>query len=87
MSEAAIWSHDVRAAMARLTTPTLIVHADHAASGEIPRVLFETIPAGRKQLVWLESQNQLQFYEDPITIDQVVPHVARFLSGGEDGAE
>jgi fermentation-respiration switch protein FrsA (DUF1100 family) len=83
MSEAAIWSHDVRPVMARLTTPTLMVHADRAASGpQIPRDLFEIIPAGRKELVWLGSQSQLQFYEDPITIDQVAPHVARFFSNG-----
>lgn len=83
MSEAAIWNHDVRAAMTRLNTPTLMVHADRAASGpQIPRDLFEMIPAARKELVWLGSQNQLQFYEDPITIDQVVPHVARFFSNG-----
>lgn len=88
MSEAAIWSHDVRPIMARLTTPTLMVHADRAASGpQIPRDLFEIIPASRKKLVWLGSQNQLQFYEDPITIDQVVPHVARFFSGGPEHAE
>jgi fermentation-respiration switch protein FrsA (DUF1100 family) len=83
MSEAAIWSYDVRPVIARLTTPALIVHAGRAASGpQIPRDLFEIIPAARKELVWLGSQNQLQFYEDPITIDQVVPHVARFFSNG-----
>jgi dienelactone hydrolase len=88
MSEAAIWSHDVRSVMARLTTPTLMVHADRAASGpQIPRDLFEIIRAARKELVWLGPQNQLQFYEDPITIDQVVPHVARFFSGGSDRAQ
>ncbi|MET3912140.1 dienelactone hydrolase [Bradyrhizobium sp. S3.3.6] len=88
MSEGAIWSHDVRAVIAGLATPTLMVHADRAASGpQIPRDLFEMIPAARKKLVWLGSQNQLQFYEDPITIDQVVPHVARFFSGGADRAE
>jgi hypothetical protein len=80
MSEAAIWSHDVRPVMARLTTPTLMVHSDRAASGpQIPRDLFALIPAARKELVWLGSENQLQFYEDPLTIDQVVPHLVRFF--------
>lgn len=87
MSEAGIWSHDVRTIMARLTAPTLMVHADRAASGpQIPRDLFETIPAACKELVWLGSQNQLQFYEDPITIDQVVPHVALFFTNFSNGA-
>ena len=82
MSEAGIWGHDVRPVAARLATPTLMVHADRAASGpQIPRALFEAIPATRKELVWLGTQNQMQFYEDPLTIDQVVPHVARFFAG------
>lgn len=88
MSEAGIWGHDVRPLAARLTTPTLMVHADRAASGpQIPRTLFETIPAVDKELVWLGSQNQMQFYEDPLTIDQVVPHVARFFTGLSDRAQ
>lgn len=82
MSEAGIWSHDVRETLSSLTTPTLMVHADRAASGpQVPRDLFAAIPAPRKELVWLGSQNQLQFYEDPITIDQTVPHVVRFFDG------
>lgn len=86
MSEAAIWTHDVRPVIARLTKPTLMVHADRAASGpQVPKDLFEIIPATRKELVWLGSQNQLQFYEDPITIDQVVRRVARFFSSSTDG--
>lgn len=88
MSEAGIWGHDVRPIAARLSTPTLMVHADRAASGsQIPRLLFETIPAARKELVWLGTQNQMQFYEDPLTIDQVVPHVARFFAGRSERAE
>lgn len=88
MSEAGIWGHDVRPVAAGLTTPTLMVHADRAASGpQIPRTLFEAIPATRKELVWLGAQNQMQFYEDPLTIDQVVPHVARFFAGRSDRAE
>ena len=82
MSEAGIWGHDVREDLSRLATPTLMLHADRAASGaQVPRDLFAMIPAARKELVWLGSQNQLQFYEDPITIDQTVPHVARFFDG------
>ena len=79
MSEAGLWGHRVDHAMARLRTPTLMVHADRAASGpEIPRRLFASIPAADKALVWLGPENQMQFYEDPLTIDRVVPELARF---------
>ena len=28
-----------------------------------------------KQAVWLEGRNQIQFYQDPLTIDMVIPHI------------
>lgn len=81
MSEADIWGHRVDASLPKLATPTLMVHADRAASGpEIPRKLFEIIPASNKRLAWLPGRNQLQFYEDPLTIDAVVPEVVRFFA-------
>lgn len=80
MSEAELWTTRTDLAMAQLTTPTLMIHADRAASGpQVPRTLFESVPAQRKELVWLGAQTQFQFYEDPITIDAVVSHLARFL--------
>ena len=80
MSEADIWGHQVDAVMQRLHTPTIMVHANRAASGPVvSRKLFEQIPARKKELAWLSDQNQMQFYEDPVTIDQVAPQLARFF--------
>ena len=79
-SEAGIWGHRVDHALLKLTTPTLMVHADRAASGPvIPRKLFDLIPAGRKELVWLGDQVQFQFYEEPETIDRATEHVAAWF--------
>lgn len=80
MSELDIWGHQVDAIAQQLKTPTLMVHADRAASGPaLPRKLFEQMPAHNKKLVWLGGQNQMQFYEDPVTIDFVVPHIRDFF--------
>lgn len=80
MSEAEIWGHQIDAVMKQLQTPTVMVHANRAASGPaVPRRLFELIPAAKKELVWLSDQNQMQFYEDPLTIDLVAPQIARFF--------
>ena len=80
MSEADIWGHQVDTVMRQLQTPTLMIHANRAASGPaVPRQLFEQIPARKKELVWLSDQNQMQFYEDPVTIDQVAPQLACFF--------
>lgn len=78
MSEADIWGWDIRKTASKINTPTLMVHADHAASGpNIPRTVFAKMKASDKQLVWLKNANQLQFYEDPLTIDRAADEVAR----------
>jgi len=80
MSERELWSQRTDLAVTRLHTPTLMIHADFAASGpQVPRTLFDAIPATHKELVWLGNQSQFQFYEDPITIDTAVAQIARFL--------
>jgi hypothetical protein len=33
--------------------------------------VFDLVPAEGKKLVWLGARNQLQFCEDPLTIDLV----------------
>jgi uncharacterized protein len=77
MSEADIWGHRIDTQLKRLDKPTLMVHSDRAASGpKIPRQLFEVIATKDKQAVWFEGRNQIQFYQDPLTIDMVIPHVA-----------
>ena len=82
MSEELIWGHDVRPAAARLTVPTLMVHANGAASGpEIPRQIFEGIASERKHLVWLGEQVQFQFYDDPVTIAAASDEIAAWFSG------
>lgn len=81
MSEADIWGHRIDLQLQRLTKPVLMIHSERAASGpQIPRKLFEVIASKDKQQVWLDGRNQIQFYQDPITIDMVVPHLARFFS-------
>ncbi|QPC95903.1 alpha/beta hydrolase [Mesorhizobium sp. INR15] len=80
MSEAELWTTRTDIAVTKLTTPTLMVHADRAASGpKVPRDLFAAIPAVQKQLLWLGTQTQFQFYEDPITIDAATKWVSDYF--------
>ena len=80
MSEAELWTTRTDLAMAKLVTPTLMIHADRAAGGpKVPRALFDALPAKHKKLVWLGAQTQFQFYEDPITIDAATHHLATFF--------
>jgi len=84
MSEADIWGHNVAEVMKNLNTPTLMIHANRAASGPVvPKELFALIPAKKKELVFMADQNQMMFYEDPITIDSVAPKVAAFFKSSQ----
>ena len=72
-------SIDVAAPMFK--TPVLMVHSDRAASGvKVPREIFEKFSSSDKTQVWLAGHSQLQFYEDPITIDLVKPHLKSFFA-------
>ena len=80
MSEANIWGHRIDLAAPKLMTPVLMVHSDRAASGaKVPREIFDKFSSSDKTQVWLAGHSQLQFYEDPITIDLVKPHLKAFF--------
>ncbi|MEP7198098.1 MAG: alpha/beta hydrolase [Saprospiraceae bacterium] len=80
MSELELWTTNIADDMKNLKLPTLVVHADKAATGsEIPRKLFVLIPAKNKKLVWLGSQIQFQFYEESLTIDKTISEIIKFL--------
>ena len=77
MSEADIWGHRIDEQLKRLDKPALMVHSDRAASGpKIPRQMFELIASKDKKAVWFEGRNQIQFYQDALTIDMVIPHLS-----------
>lgn len=81
MNEAAIWGHRSDLAVPELKLPVLILHADQAASGPtVPKAIFAAIGSSEKELIWLGERNQMQFYEDPLTIDLVTGHLTKFFN-------
>ena len=80
MTKANIWGHRIDLAASKLKNPVLMVHSDRAASGaKVPREIFANFSSSDKTQVWLAGHSQLQFYEDPITIDLVKPHLNSFF--------
>lgn len=80
MSELDVWGHRVEPVLARVTRPLLMIHSERAASGpQIPRALFERVGSRDKEAVWIPGRNQIQFYQDPITIDAAVAPLKRFV--------
>lgn len=76
MSLVDIWGEDIQKDLMKLEKPTLLIHSDHAASGpDVPKRLFEVIPAQNKELVWFEDQFQTLFYDNKALIDRAIGHV------------
>ncbi len=81
MSEAGIWGWRTDLTLPKLKTSMLMVHSEHAACGrEIPQMLFELTGSDEKNIVWLQAAGQLQFYEDPVIIDEAIEYLIQHFS-------
>lgn len=65
-------------AAARIDVPTLIVHSDKALAPDLARSFLERLTAPKREL-WLPSQGQIDFYDDPALIDPAADAIAGFL--------
>lgn len=77
LSDAEIWTVDVRTALAELRQPWLMVHAEKATSPDSAHRAFAAPNNNKieKRQVWLEHRNivhQTRFYDDPIVIDLAI---------------
>lgn len=81
--------YDAQAYAAKLTAPTLIVHSDRALAPALARAFHAALP-GEKDLQWLESAGQIDFYDDPKLIssaaDLVADHLRRHLGARREVA-
>ncbi|WP_433574779.1 alpha/beta hydrolase [Nocardia brasiliensis] len=59
---------DAREAAARLTIPFLLVHSENALAPSLARTFYDTVRSSKSEL-WLHSQGQIDFYDDPRLID------------------
>lgn len=66
---------DVQAAAPQLRAPTLLVHSENALSPRWARRFFDAVPAV-KELVWVESRGQTDFYDAPTLVEPVSARLA-----------
>jgi len=67
------YAFDVAQAFARLTVPTLVINSTKSATPlPVVRDLVELLPGPDARLIDTGDQIQVQFYDDPITIDLAV---------------
>ncbi len=69
---------DVRSAADAIEVPVLIVHSENALAPDLARAFYSAVRSPKHEL-WLESQGQIDFYDDPILINPAADAVAKFV--------
>jgi fermentation-respiration switch protein FrsA (DUF1100 family) len=66
---------DAQEAAARIGVPFLLVHSEHALAPPLARNFYAAVNAPKSEL-WLESQGQIDFYDDPPLIGAAADAIA-----------
>ena len=70
---------DAQEAAARIGVPFLLVHSEHALAPPLARNFYATVNTPKSQL-WLESQGQIDFYDQPRLIEPATDAIAEYLT-------
>jgi fermentation-respiration switch protein FrsA (DUF1100 family) len=55
----------------KISQPTLMVHSDNALAPALARTFHENLADEDSSLVWMESEGQIDFYDDPDLIEPI----------------
>jgi len=69
---------DARGAADTLSVPVLIVHSENALTPDLAHAFYAAVKSAKEEL-WLESQGQIDFYDDPKLVAPAADAVAAFL--------
>ena len=70
---------DAQVAAPAINAPTLIVHSEKALAPALAHQFFDRLQAPKQEL-WLQSQGQIDFYDDPKLIDPAADAIAGFFT-------
>ncbi len=69
---------DARSAADAINVPVLIVHSEKALTPDLAHAFHAAVKSPKHEL-WLESQGQIDFYDDPKLVTSAADAVAAFL--------
>jgi uncharacterized protein len=69
---------DARGAAGLIDVPVLLVHSEKALAPDLARAFYAAVKSPKEEL-WLDSQGQIDFYDDPKLITPAADAVAAFL--------
>jgi uncharacterized protein len=70
---------DAQDAAPRIRVPFLLVHSEHALAPPLAREFYASVRTPKSEL-WLESQGQIDFYDDPRLIDPAADAIAEHFT-------
>ena len=70
---------DARGAADEIRVPVMLVHSEAALMPDLAHAFYAAVQAPKQQL-WLSSEGQIDFYDDPALIGPAADAVADFLS-------
>jgi uncharacterized protein len=74
---------DAQEAASRIGAPFLLVHSEHALAPPLARKFFAAVRAPKSEL-WLQSQGQIDFYDDPRLIEPAADAIADHFKNSLD---
>ena len=66
---------DAQEAASRIEVPFLLIHSEHALAPPLARNFYARVSTPKSEL-WLQSQGQIDFYDDPRLIDPAADAIA-----------
>jgi uncharacterized protein len=72
---------DARGAAETIEVPVLIVHSEKALTPDLAHNFYAAVRSPKQEL-WLRSQGQIDFYDDPKLVTPATDAVAAFLRKG-----
>jgi fermentation-respiration switch protein FrsA (DUF1100 family) len=70
---------DAQEAAVRIRVPYLLVHSEQALAPPLARRFYAAVGASKSEL-WLQSQGQIDFYDDPRLIGSAVDAIADWFT-------
>jgi uncharacterized protein len=69
---------DARGAADVMDVPVLVVHSERALAPDLARAFYSAVKSPKREL-WLDSQGQIDFYDDPRLVNAAADAVANFF--------
>ena len=73
---------DVRGAADLINVPVLVVHSEQALAPDLAHAFFSAVTSPKQEL-WLTSEGQIDFYDDPKLIGPAADAVRAFFRGSD----